>query len=245
MRAFAIGLDLGREQDFSALSVVEYVEALPAGVDPGWWLRRVEEVAAYRAAGHWEWAASKAAALPTARLEHHVRHLQRWPLGTRYLDVVDEVGALVRTTFEEDDRTYLVADRTGVGYSVEELIIAAYRRKDLPLGYRPTFATITGGEEQNNPSPTYWHIPKKDLISTLQVGLQNGTLKVAAGIPLGEVLEREFMAYRMKITQAGRASYDIARKEGEGHGDLLMATALALQFFLPSRKRLTVGTHER
>lgn len=53
------------------------------------------------------------------------------------------------------------------------------------------------------------------------------------------------MAYRMKITTAGRASYDIARKEGEGHGDLLMATALALQFSVPYRKRLIVGTHER
>ncbi len=240
MRAFAIGLDLGRERDFSALSVVEYVEALPAGVDLSWWMRRVEEVHQARAMGHWEWASSRARDLPTARLEHHVRHLQRWSLGTRYLDVVDEVGALVRTTFEEDDRTLLIADRTGVGYSVEELITVAYRRGNLPLSNWPVFATITGGDEQNG-----WNIPKQHLISTLQVGLQNGTLKVAAGIALGEVLEREFMAYRMKITQTGRASYDIARKEGEGHGDLLMATALALQFSIPSRKRWIVGTHER
>ena len=233
MRSFAIGLDLGREQDFSALSVVEYVKVLPVGVDPEWWLRRMGEVAQARATGHWEWAASRARDLPTARLEHHVRHLQRWPLGTRYLDVVQDVGNLVRTAFEGDDQTCLVADRTGVGYSVEEMITVAFRRHELRLSHWPFFATITAGEERND-----WNIPKKDLIGTLQVGLQNGTLKVAAGIPLGEVLEREFMAYRMKITQAGRATYDIA------HGDLLMATALALQFSMPSLKRLIVGTHE-
>lgn len=33
---------------------------------------------------------------------------------------------------------------------------------------------------------------------------------------------------RQKITVSGRATYDTPRREGEGHGDLVMALALAL-----------------
>jgi len=241
VRAFVIGLDLGREQDFSAMSVVEYVNAVPAGTDLARWMRRADEVRTARLYGNWDFGRD----LPPARKEWHVRHLQRWPLGTRYIDVVADIGRFVRSgVFEQpEDSVYLIADRTGVGYVVEELLTVAYRRGDLPLHCWPVFATLTAAEEQNNPSPAHWNIPKKDVISSLQVGLQNGVLKVAAGIPLGDVLEREFTAYRMKITASGRASYDIARREGEGHGDLLMATGLALQFSLPWH-RLIVGTHE-
>ena len=57
----------------------------------------------------------------------------------------------------------------GVGYVVEELLTVAYRRGDLPLHCWPVFATLTAAEEQNNPSPAHWNIPKKDVISSLQV----------------------------------------------------------------------------
>ncbi len=38
----------------------------------------------------------------------------------------------------------------------------------------------------------------------------------------------EAFSRRQKITVSGRATYDTPRREGEGHGDLVMALALAL-----------------
>lgn len=55
--------------------------------------------------------------------------------------------------------------------------------------------------------------------------MQWGRLRVAL---LVQQLERELLAFRQKISVAGRATYDTPRREGEGHGDLVMALALAL-----------------
>ena len=46
-------------------------------------------------------------------------------------------------------------------------------------------------------------------------------------MPLGDVLERELTGFRMKLSASGRDTYDIGRKTGAGHGDLVIALALA------------------
>lgn len=77
-------------------------------------------------------------------------------------------------------------------------------------------------------------MPKRDLLTNLQILLQQGRLKIAAGLALGDTLERELTSFRQKLSAAGRDSYDVVRREGEGHGDLVIAVALAARRANPS-----------
>lgn len=200
--SYMVGLDLGQVNDYSALAVVERVLALPPGMGSEHYSRR---------------EGGPAAAMLTPELR--VRHLQRWDLGTPYPAVVADVAALMHT--DQLAQSWLVYDATGVGRAIKDLLWQAYCAGEM--GRNPAWGvTITGGDHA-----TGHGVPKRDLIAALQVPLQQGTLKIAERLPLGDVLERELTGFRMKLSASGRDSYDIARGDGTGHGDLVIATALA------------------
>lgn len=200
--SYMVGLDLGQANDYSALAVVERVQVLPTGIGTVHYHRRE--------GGPTE---------PELRQELRVRHLQRWDLGTPYPAVVADVAALMHTP--QLEQSWLVYDATGVGRAIKDLLWQAYQAGEM--GFNPAWAvTITGGDHATGRG-----VPKRDLIAGLQVPLQQGLLKITPGMPLGDVLERELTGFRMKLSQSGRDTYDIARGDGTGHGDLVIATALA------------------
>jgi hypothetical protein len=61
------------------------------------------------------------------------------------------------------------------------------------------------------------------LIAALVVRFEARTLRVAAGLPHAEALEREAAAFTMKLSASGHDSY--SAREGE-HDDLLLAVSL-------------------
>lgn len=199
-----VGLDLGQANDFSALAVVERVRLLPPGMSAEFYLRRIET------------GQGRAIRLVD---ELRVRHLQRWELGTRYDAVVDDVAALMGSDELEDAWLYL--DGTGVSRGVADMFREAYTQGRMGAHW-PLPITITGAGSGRVSS-----VPKRDLLTALQLPLQQGRLKIAAGLPMGEALERELTSFRMKLTAAGRDTYQIQRRDGEGHGDLVIAVALA------------------
>ncbi|MEP7081903.1 MAG: hypothetical protein ABI841_02880 [Chloroflexota bacterium] len=145
-----------------------------------------------------------------------VVHLERWQLGTPYPVIVDRVVDLMAEPSLAD--ATLVMDATGVGRGIVDLFHAA--RRDGRLRRYPVAVTITAGLEA-----TGWHVPKRDLVSRLQALLQTGALRIAEGLPLGDVLERELLAFRAKLTAAGNDKYE-ALREGD-HDDLVLALALS------------------
>jgi hypothetical protein len=68
-------------------------------------------------------------------------------------------------------------------------------------------------------------VPKKDLVTGVQVLLQSGGLQIAAGLPYGAALAAEMAEMRVKVTAAGNAQYGVWR-EGT-HDNLVPAAALA------------------
>jgi hypothetical protein len=71
----------------------------------------------------------------------------------------------------------------------------------------------------------HYRVPKRDLVSLLQVLLQGERLKVASTLPEAPTLVQELLASRARV--APRASDgDSAWREGP-HDDLVLATALA------------------
>ena len=146
-----------------------------------------------------------------------LRYLERIPLGTSYPDVVRRTKEVIRQV-AAGGTSELVVDGTGVGRPVVDLL----RQSDLPCHLRA--AIVTGGTAESH-SDGYSHIPKKDLISGLQVALQQGTLQIAGGMKIRPALVTEMAEMRVKITSPRHEQFG-AWREGS-HDDLVFAVALA------------------
>src|SRR5207244_3102446 len=114
--------------------------------------------------------------------EHSIRYLHRFPLGTSYPKIVAEVCKLVeRPPLEYPS---LVVDATGVGRAVTDLLHDA----DLWASLVPV--TITSGSHTGF-SDGYFRVPKKELVSALQVALQTRRLGIAKQLPNATTLVKE------------------------------------------------------
>ncbi len=144
------------------------------------------------------------------------RHLERLKLGTSYPAVAERVGAMLATP-ELRGRTALVVDATGVGRPVVDML----RR----LALKPVPITITGGDKASHDAGG-WRVPKRDLVSVVQVLLQTERLRFAAALPTVPTLVQELLAFRVKISaDTAHDSYG-AWREG-AHDDLVLAVAVA------------------
>jgi len=115
-------------------------------------------------------------------------------------------------------RCRLAVDGTGVGRPVVDLL----RRARPGCVLMPV--NITSGLKQTEEGG-YYGVPKRDLILGLQVLLQRGVLRIAAGLEHGADLLKEMTAMQVKITLSGHEQYAVWR-EGT-HDDLVFAVALA------------------
>src|SRR4051812_24175681 len=148
---------------------------------------------------------------------YQVRHLERLALGTPYPAIVARVRQLVHQP-PLRGQVSVVADATGVGAAVMDLLREAH------LGAPFNAVTITGGDTVTQDGLNY-RVPKRDLVSVLQVLLQTQRLRVAQALPDADTLVRELLNFRVTINANAHDSY-AAWREGV-HDDLVLATALA------------------
>lgn len=146
-----------------------------------------------------------------------LRHLERVPLGTPYTEVVER-AALVTRAPQIVECCELVVDATGVGRPVVDLL------RKTRLGGKIIPVTFTGGNTERCTNG-YYGVPKRDLITRLQILLQRGTLQIAAGMEYGPALVKEMADMRVKMTRSGYEQFE-AWREGT-HDDLVFAVALA------------------
>jgi hypothetical protein len=145
-----------------------------------------------------------------------LRHLDRWPPGTPYPRIAEDVGRLLRDVPCWACR--LVVDQTAVGRAVASLF-----RQNNAASTRQVL--ISAGHAVTSAGDGCTHVPKKELVSVLQVLLQTQRLKIAAGLPLAEALSRDMAAFRASVQVAG-VNEDVSWRERE-HDDLVLAVALA------------------
>jgi hypothetical protein len=201
-KSLYIGLDLGQAQDFSALAVIECVRTVTSQYNlPGWGdrIKTKDEVE-----------------------QLHCIHLQRWQLRTSYPSIVADVVEMINGLDPEritGGKTVLAIDATGVGAPVVDL----FKRERINAILAP-IQIVAGANVSEENGMT--RVPKRDLVSVVQVGLQNRKLKIASGLNLAETLSRELQNFSVKITDAANDVYG-AWREGT-HDDLVLAVALAV-----------------
>jgi len=146
-----------------------------------------------------------------------VRYLERLPLGTPYADVVERIREIVQQP-KLGSRKKLVVDATGVGGPVVELLRDA--RLECPL----TAVTLTGGGLAHGDG-IRWNVPKKDVLTSVLLLLEQGKLKIAGNLRETPRLFQELTQVDLRFRPGGRIQM-AADGAGE-HDDLVMAVALA------------------
>jgi hypothetical protein len=116
-----------------------------------------------------------------------------------------------------DSRT-LAIDQTGVGRAVVDI----FRDADVDATLFPVL--ITWGANVHFGDDGAYHVPKKELVSVLQVLLQGGRLTIAK-LPERETLVKELLAFRVKVTVSANETFEAWRERD--HDDLVLAVALA------------------
>lgn len=206
---YVIGVDLGQAQDYTAIAVLEREE-----LDTG------HAKSAFVGAGH---ASVSRLELETEAV-YRVRHLERLTLGTPYPQQVERVTKLYQDVCDLEAlrhrraRPQLVVDQTGVGRPVVDMLRQA-GLSDLRA------VSITAGDAVTREGRDY-RVPKRELVSVLQVLLQSDRLTVAAGLPEAATLSREMLAFKVKFNARGHDSYGNDWREND-HDDMVLAVALA------------------
>jgi hypothetical protein len=161
-----------------------------------------------------------------AEPSYDVPSLYRWQLGTGYPTIVGDVVKRVATVRrrERGATIALVVDGTGVGRPVVDMLAEKLAHLDVELiavmitaGHQATFGLRDDGAQE-------WHVPKRELVSAMQILLQGERLRIAKTLPEAATLEAELKNFRMKFTQSANAQYE-AWREGD-HDDLVLGTAL-------------------
>jgi len=221
--AYYVGLDLGKRQDFTALAVIEEPLWVPneqtlwkwnlVGIGTGWLSPASVPPEVARQVRVRNFHEGRPAQPPLS-----VRHLERFPLGTRYPVIVQRVAALMQSPPLAGDAV-LIVDGTGVGAAVVD---------DFRLALRELMdVTITGGTNATYEPPDRYKVPKRDLVSAVQSLLQSDRLKIARELQEAQTLVNELLAFQVTITEAANDRY-----EGRSgvHDDLVLAVALPCWF---------------
>ncbi len=197
---FILSVDLGKVRDYTAVAIIERLPAPTKAVQPD--RRSLHTVQ-----------------VPNGPRPLHLRHLERVPKGTTYPAVVELVERRLQALTDGPSRPALVVDHTGVGVAVVDLFEAAK--------LQPIAITITGGDTVSDEGRRF-RVPKRELVTSTQLAMQNGRLRFAATLPDLPILEQELAAFNYKISDAGHDSYAAWRERD--HDDLVLAVALAVWY---------------
>lgn len=193
LRHLYIGLDLGKRRDYSALAILEHSRVCYTRTN----------------------AITQAIENEYEQPRFAIRGLQRIPLETLYVEVVSRVRQKIELALARDCDCTLIVDATGVGQPVVEMF------RDLPPRATLAPVVITSGDTETK-AKDEWRVPKNDLIAGLQVMLETGTLKIAAGLEHADALMEELIEFRATDTGKGNEVYSGPKD------DLVLAVALAV-----------------
>jgi hypothetical protein len=198
-----IGLDIGQMSDYTALAIVE--RQTPAAYHPH------EQPAQDRRS-----LAQLREAPPPAT--YVVRHLQRFELGTSYVQIMNRIASVFRETLPPP--VVFLLDTTGVGRGIFDMFRA--------IKLRPKAITVHGGGKETHQGDE-WHIPKTSLVFALTAAVQDRPTRLHLGekIPFVQEITHEMRTFTSKINPDTAHESFLAWRE-QDHDDLLFALSLCV-----------------
>lgn len=146
----------------------------------------------------------------------HLRHIERPARGTPYPEVVDRLIELYRSEPLRGFDKSVVIDLTGLGRPVYDMM------RERGFRYSLNAISITGGMDVTF-NEGHYNVPKRELVTGLQVLLQNGELKFARGLKDASVLVEEMTNFQTHISDTGRDTY--GGRSGV-HDDIVLSVAM-------------------
>lgn len=155
------------------------------------------------------------------RPEYRIRHLMRFELMTPYQEVARQCFRIVNDERMRLFDKHLIVDATGVGRPVIEMFEEE--------GLEPIGITITSGFELTRVKDrAEFRVPKEHLVSSMQMVVQGGRMKVAPKLKLAKTFIDEAKNFKVKITEDKTATYEAWRSRD--HDDLVLAVACCLWY---------------
>jgi hypothetical protein len=195
---FIVGLDIGKSQDHTALAVVRHtITQLPVLAPPLY-------------------------ADPTTYCEKIVQrfdlvHLQRLPLKMNYVTQGMAVRAILSREPLASGKTQLIADSSGVGEGVLDLMEAQ--------GLRMVRIKITAGTEATQQSGVRFNVAKSVLMSKLEAAMHSRELQVAASLKEADNFKTELLNFERKVTAAGANTWSARGSESD---DIVLAVSYCI-----------------
>lgn len=145
------------------------------------------------------------------------RDLREWPLGTDYTQIVTD-------TLDVPQVDFLVVDFGGVGRPVVDMLRRDaskrnYRGRIIPVQLIGSAGRAASKQEARG---RHWNIPKIDIVTSLTIAQQKGSLVLPAIPETGKLL-LQLREFQMKFTKAANLQFGNAPG---GHDDILIALAL-------------------
>lgn len=144
--------------------------------------------------------------------------LKRFRLQTPYPKIVEWITIFINKNFI-DTSYIMIVDYTGVGRPVVDLLREAHLNIIALNITSGNICSWKAGKEVN--------VPKKELISSMQVVLQNSRIKIAADLKDLELLKKEFLNFKVKISKSADAKFNASSGY---HDDIVMSICLAIWY---------------
>ena len=97
----------------------------------------------------------------------------------------------------------------------------------------PLIPVLLTAGDQARTDGIYWKVPKRDVVTGLEVMFEQRELRIAGAVPEAATLVRELEAMQVKVGLSGREQMG-AWREGT-HDDLVLAVGLACWWLKKSR----------
>jgi hypothetical protein len=197
---FIWGLDLGKRRDYAALTACK----VTLGADPTW------------RPGKYFQPDGQPTPAPLVNYYGCV-HVQRWPLGTTYPALVDNVREVLTVAPGEK---MLAVDGNAIGEAVMDMLILS----DLPC---PVRAIKTTGGHRVSVLPDGIHVPKVDVMDCLKTLFAWKRLVISKGMLEASALVKELQEFQEKLTKSNNRTMEA---RAGSHDDIISALANSLWY---------------
>lgn len=146
----------------------------------------------------------------------YVRHIER-VRGVEYPAIIDRLKEIYHSKALANTRKAVVIDYTGLGRPIFDMM------QQAGFHYSLNAISITGGDVEHVRESGVFTVPKRDLVSTVQIELQNDRLKFSKGLKEANTLIEELSNFQTIISDSGKDTYG---GRSSIHDDIVMSLCM-------------------